>query len=68
MPAATKSLIESLRPKKRERGPSEAVVDQQLDDALKALADATRRNEEVVKRVRRRQSSGKLKLVNVPEP
>lgn len=66
MSTATKSLFDSLRPKPRERGPSEEVVDQALDDALKALADATRRNEDAVRAVRRRQSSGQLKLVHVP--
>lgn len=66
---ATKSLFDSLRPsrkKKRERGLSEEVVDQALDDALKSLADATRANIAACEKVRKRQSSGKLKLVNVP--
>jgi hypothetical protein len=66
MSSATKSLFDSLRPKKRQREPSGEVVDQTLDDALKALTEATRRNEAAVRQVRRRQSSGQLKLVNVP--
>ena len=65
---STKSVFDSLRPsrKKRERGPSEEVVDQALDDALKSLADATKANIAACEKVRRRQSSGKLKLVSVP--
>jgi hypothetical protein len=65
---ATKSVF-SLRPsrkKKRERGPSEEAVDQTLDDALKSLADATKANIVACEKVRKRQSSGSLKLVSIP--
>jgi hypothetical protein len=66
---ATKSLFDALRPgrkKRREQQLSEEVVDKELDDALKKLADATRRNTEAGEKLRERQSSGKLKLVSLP--
>ncbi len=66
---ATKSIFDGLRPgkkKRREQRLSEAVVDKELDDALKKLAAATRRNTEASETLRKRQSSGRLKLVSLP--
>lgn len=65
---ATKSIFDALRPKKRRRQEqlSEEVVDEALDDALKNLAEATRENIAACAQVRKRQSSGKLKLVSLP--
>lgn len=48
------------------RKPIEEVADQQLDEALHRLFEATEANTEMCERVRRRQSSGQLKLVSFP--
>lgn len=56
----TRPLFKSVRT------PIEEVADQQLDEALQRLAEATDVNAEMCARVRRRQSSGQLKLVSVP--
>lgn len=54
------------RPLFHSRKPVEEVVDLKLDEALQRLAEATKINTEMCERVRRRQSSGRLKLVSVP--
>jgi hypothetical protein len=48
------------------RKPIEEVADQQLDEALQRLSEATDANAEMCEKVRRRQSSGRLKLVSLP--
>jgi hypothetical protein len=55
-----RTLFES-RPKQ----PQEEA-DQKLDDALVRLTESIQANERVCEKVRRRQSSGRLKLVSVP--
>lgn len=47
---------------------AQATADDELDLALQRLAEATRDNEVVCTKVRRRQSSGSLKLVSTPPP
>ena len=46
----------------------QAAAESAFDIALERLAEATSANEEVCTKVRRRQSSGTLKLVTVPPP
>ena len=69
-------LLDSLRPsalmsrasrRNKERLSVEEVTDKNLDDALQRLTVATASNIEVCKKVKRRQSSGKLKLVTPPK-
>ena len=64
--SVAKNIFDSLRPgrSKEVSLPEESA----LDIALQRLADATRANAEVCDKVRRRQSSGALKLVSVPPP
>lgn len=54
--------------RKSDRAAADEEADAKLDDALQRLADATQANTEVCKKVRRRQSSGALKVVNVEPP
>lgn len=54
------------RPLFKFRKPVEEVADQKLDEALQRLAEATKVNTEMCERVKRRQSSGRLKLVSLP--
>lgn len=54
------------RPLFHSRKPIEEVADQKLDEALQRLADATKVNTEMCEKVRRRQSSGRLKLISMP--
>lgn len=62
--APRRSFLEQLRPKKR---PVAEEPDDALDDALVQLTRAVSENEGAAAGVRRRQSSGQLKLVAVPE-
>lgn len=47
---------------------AQATADDELDIAIRLLAEATKQNEDVCRKVRRRQSSGTLKLVSVMPP
>ena len=66
------SLFSGLRPSRLMGSRSvpemvaQATADDELDIALQRLTEATKQNEDVCRKVRRRQSSGALKLVTVP--
>lgn len=60
------SIFDGLRPShKNDVKPIDEIADYKLDEALARLADATRDNEVMVQRVRRRQSSGQIKLLTL---
>ena len=64
----TPSFIQSLlRGSRSRRARQEADADKELDEALSRLTCALNNNETAVARVRRRQSSGSLKLLSLPE-
>ncbi len=68
------SILEGLRPSRLMGQPSvqemldQAAASDELDVALKHLADATRSNVNIHTKVRHRQSSGAIKLVTLPPP
>lgn len=58
----------SLLPPFRRKPAPDAEADSALDLALQRLADATEQNEGAAREVKRRQSSGSLKIVSDPPP
>jgi len=66
MPPETQrpSVFRGLWP--RDRREPDAVADQALDEALERLAHSLQQNVEVCAKVRRRQSSGSIRIVTVP--
>ena len=63
---ANPSLIQSLKPGGRRAQEEDAAADQELDDALLRLSRAFDENDAAAQGLRRRQSSGSLKLVSIP--
>lgn len=60
------SLIQNLKPGRRRVQADDEAADRELDDALLRLSRAFDDNSSAIKDVRRRQSSGELKLVSIP--
>jgi hypothetical protein len=61
------SLIRNLLNGRPHESESDAAADQALDDALMKLSRACDDNVLATANVRRRQSSGSLKLISLPE-
>lgn len=62
-PSRRKSIFDQLKPSKRKkRKPVEEEADEKLDQALSRLARSFNENEGAAREVRRRQSSGRLKI------
>lgn len=64
----TPSFIQNLLRGKGRQQNADADADRELDEALSRLASALNNHETAVAAVRRRQSSGSLKLLSLPEP
>ena len=62
------SFIEQLFSGGRRKRREDEAADHALDEALTRLSQALNDNSAASERVRRRQSSGSLKLVSLPEP
>ncbi len=62
------SLWPKRKKRRRDTAPIDAEADQQLDEALSRLAEATHDNDAACKKVRERQSNGGFKIVSSVPP
>ncbi len=66
MSETRESMFKGLWPAKRK--PLDEMAEQQLDAALERLSHSLAEHSGVCREVRRRQSSGSLRIVSIPAP